>query len=67
MLFLKALSTSAEFKGPFSFLFPLLSAIALAMCRDGSSGGVIYLATITKEGVKEEVVVGDEIPKFYDE
>ncbi|XP_053235981.1 proteasome subunit beta type-9 [Podarcis raffonei] len=44
-----------------------MNAIALAMCRDGSSGGVIYLATITKEGVKEEVVVGDEIPKFYDE
>nr|XP_028576357.1 proteasome subunit beta type-9-like [Podarcis muralis] len=44
-----------------------MNAIALAMCRDGSSGGVIYLATITKEGVKEEVAVGDEIPKFYDE
>ncbi|XP_034963783.1 proteasome subunit beta type-9 [Zootoca vivipara] len=44
-----------------------MNAIALAMCRDGSSGGVIYLATITKDFVKEEVVVGDEIPKFYDE
>ncbi|KAJ6652538.1 hypothetical protein lerEdw1_011444 [Lerista edwardsae] len=43
------------------------NAIALAMIRDGSSGGVIYLATITKDGVKEEVVLGDEIPKFYDE
>ncbi|XP_061476706.1 proteasome subunit beta type-9-like [Rhineura floridana] len=43
------------------------NAIALTMVRDGSSGGVIYLVTITKDGVKEEVVVGDEIPKFYDE
>ncbi|XP_072844065.2 proteasome subunit beta type-9 [Pogona vitticeps] len=43
------------------------NAIALAMGRDGSSGGVIYLATITKDGVKEEVIVGDQIPKFYDE
>ncbi|KAH0630653.1 hypothetical protein JD844_013911, partial [Phrynosoma platyrhinos] len=43
------------------------NAIALAMVRDGSSGGVIYLVTITKDGVKEEVVVGDKIPKFYDE
>ncbi|KAJ7303296.1 hypothetical protein JRQ81_012237 [Phrynocephalus forsythii] len=43
------------------------NAIALAMVRDGSSGGVIYLATITKDGVKEEVIVGDQLPKFYDE
>ncbi|XP_042309089.1 proteasome subunit beta type-9 [Sceloporus undulatus] len=43
------------------------NAIALAMVRDGSSGGVIYLVTITKDGVKEEVVVGENIPKFYDE
>ncbi|XP_063152202.1 proteasome subunit beta type-9 isoform X1 [Candoia aspera] len=43
------------------------NAIALAMVRDGSSGGVIYLVTITKDGVKEEVVLGDDIPKFYDE
>ncbi|XP_062825504.1 proteasome subunit beta type-9 [Anolis carolinensis] len=43
------------------------NAIALAMVRDGSSGGVIYLVTITKDGAKEEVVVGDKIPQFYDE
>ncbi|XP_015272319.1 PREDICTED: proteasome subunit beta type-9 [Gekko japonicus] len=42
------------------------NAIALAMSRDGSSGGVIYLATITEAGVKEEVVLGDELPQFYD-
>ncbi|XP_062979623.1 proteasome subunit beta type-9 [Elgaria multicarinata webbii] len=43
------------------------NAIALAMIRDGSSGGVIYLVTITKDGAKEEIVSGDKIPKFYDE
>ncbi|KAF7235112.1 Proteasome subunit beta type-9 [Varanus komodoensis] len=43
------------------------NAIALAMVRDGSSGGVIYLATITKDSVKEEVIVGEDVPKFYDE
>ncbi|XP_038226915.2 proteasome subunit beta type-9 [Dermochelys coriacea] len=43
------------------------NAIALAMSRDGSSGGVIYLVTITKSGSVEQVFLGDEIPKFYDE
>ncbi|CAM2101305.1 unnamed protein product [Caretta caretta] len=43
------------------------NAIALAMSRDGSSGGVIYLVTITKSGAVEQVFLGDEIPKFYDE
>ncbi|XP_053145359.1 proteasome subunit beta type-9 [Hemicordylus capensis] len=43
------------------------NALALAMSRDGSSGGVIYLVTITKDGIKEDVVLGDNIPKFYDE
>ncbi|XP_060093791.1 LOW QUALITY PROTEIN: proteasome subunit beta type-9 [Heteronotia binoei] len=42
------------------------NAIALAMSRDGSSGGVIYLIIITEAGVKEEVVLGDELPQFYD-
>lgn len=43
------------------------AAIALAMNRDGSSGGVIYLATITAAGVDHRVILGDELPKFYDE
>ncbi|KYO25496.1 proteasome subunit beta type-9 isoform X1 [Alligator mississippiensis] len=43
------------------------NAIALAMSRDGSSGGVIYLVTITKAGAEEQVFLGDDIPKFYDE
>ncbi|NP_038613.1 proteasome subunit beta type-9 isoform 1 [Mus musculus] len=42
-------------------------AITLAMNRDGSSGGVIYLVTITAAGVDHRVILGDELPKFYDE
>ncbi|XP_004617738.1 proteasome subunit beta type-9 [Sorex araneus] len=42
-------------------------AITLAMNRDGSSGGVIYLVTVTAAGVDHQVILGDELPKFYDE
>ncbi|KAM4696732.1 proteasome subunit beta type-9 [Rhinophrynus dorsalis] len=41
-------------------------ALSLAMNRDGSSGGVIYLVTLTKEGTKETIITGDSIPCFYD-
>lgn len=37
------------------------------MNRDGSSGGVIYLVTITGAGVDHRVILGDELPKFHDE
>lgn len=37
-------------------------AIAHAMARDGSSGGVIRLVTITKDGAEKEVVLGDKLP-----
>merc|ERR1711915_94226 len=39
--------------------------IAHAMDRDASSGGVIRLATITKEGVERDVILGNQLPKFY--
>lgn len=42
------------------------NALALAMNRDGSSGGVIRLAIIDKSGVERRVLVGNEIPKFYE-
>ncbi|XP_044529916.1 proteasome subunit beta type-9 [Gracilinanus agilis] len=44
-----------------------IDAITLAMGRDGSSGGVIYLVTITAAGTKQEVIMGKELPQFYDE
>ncbi|XP_077294832.1 proteasome beta1 subunit [Arctopsyche grandis] len=40
--------------------------LSLAMARDGSSGGVVRLGVITKEGVKRSVVHGDVLPKFYE-
>ena len=42
------------------------TAIALAIARDGSSGGVIRLAIIDKDGVERKVVLGNEIPRFYE-
>lgn len=46
-----------------SFLL-LSTALALAMERDGSSGGVIRLAAIQESGVERQVLLGDQIPKF---
>ncbi|KAM4640581.1 proteasome subunit beta type-9-like [Discoglossus pictus] len=42
-----------------------VQALSLAMDRDGSSGGVIYLVTVTKDGTKEAIISGDSIPRFY--
>ncbi|XP_038860737.1 proteasome subunit beta type-6-like [Salvelinus namaycush] len=39
-------------------------ALALAMERDGSSGGVARLAAITEEGLERLVVLGNQLPKF---
>jgi len=41
------------------------NAIALAMARDGSSGGVIRLAVITKDGVERVFVPGDSLPEHW--
>ena len=37
-------------------------AISLAMSRDGSSGGTIRLAIITKDDVERVFVPGNELP-----
>ncbi|NXF13886.1 PSB6 protein, partial [Smithornis capensis] len=37
-------------------------ALALAMARDGSSGGVIRLAAITQDGVERTVLAGPDLP-----
>ncbi|XP_039250423.2 proteasome subunit beta type-6-like [Styela clava] len=42
------------------------NALALAMNRDGSSGGVIRLAAIDKNGVDRKVILGSEIPRFFE-
>ncbi|XP_039355800.1 proteasome subunit beta type-6 [Mauremys reevesii] len=40
------------------------NALALAMQRDGSSGGVIRLAAITEQGVERQVILGNRLPGF---
>ncbi|KAF7352944.1 Proteasome subunit beta [Mycena venus] len=41
------------------------NTLALAMSRDGSSGGVIRMCVITEEGVERLFVPGNELPKFW--
>jgi 20S proteasome subunit beta 1 len=36
------------------------------MARDGSSGGVIRMAVITKDGVERLFVAGNELPTFWE-
>ncbi|MBN3291673.1 PSB9 protein, partial [Polypterus senegalus] len=43
------------------------NALSLAMNRDGSSGGVIYMVTITDKGTEEKVILGNELPQFFDD
>lgn len=37
-------------------------AVAHAMSRDGSSGGMIRTLVVSKEGIEEDVVMGDKLP-----
>ncbi|NWH73815.1 PSB6 protein, partial [Piaya cayana] len=41
---------------------PLPTALALAMARDGASGGVVRLAAITADGVERTVLAGPALP-----
>jgi len=44
-----------------------LLAISLAIKRDGSSGGVVRLGVINETGsIRRNLVLGDQLPKFYD-
>jgi len=42
------------------------NTLALAMSRDGSSGGVIRMCVITEGGVERLFVPGDQLPKFWE-
>lgn len=44
----------------------VIKALALAMSRDGSSGGVIRLVTIDKDGAKRQFIPGDKLPVFWE-
>ncbi|RIA90941.1 proteasome subunit beta type-6 [Glomus cerebriforme] len=41
------------------------TAVALAIARDGSSGGCTRLAIITEQGVERLFTPGDQLPKFW--
>ena len=43
------------------------SALALAMSRDGSSGGVMRLVTVDKAGARRRWITPEEHPVFWDE
>nr|AAL59853.1 proteasome beta-subunit [Heterodontus francisci] len=43
------------------------NAITLAIGRDGSSGGVIYLTAIAEKATEHKVILGNELPQFHDE
>lgn len=36
------------------------------MNRDGSSGGVAYIVTIDEHGTEEKVILGNDLPTFFD-
>ena len=42
------------------------AALALAMSRDGSSGGTIRMCVITEDGVERLFVPGDKLPRFWE-
>lgn len=41
-------------------------SLALAMARDGSSGGVVRTTVITKDGVARNMIPGNNLPVFYE-
>ena len=43
----------------------VVKSLALAMSRDGSSGGVIRLAVIDRSGVQRHLISGSELPTFW--
>lgn len=42
------------------------NTLTLALTRDGSSGGVVRVAIITKDGVERRVFLHNELPTFYE-
>ncbi|XP_067945825.1 proteasome subunit beta type-6-like [Watersipora subatra] len=40
-------------------------SLALAMMRDGGSGGLVNLVAISEQGVEPHMLTGENIPKFY--
>ncbi|KAH8942376.1 hypothetical protein BDL97_14G095200 [Sphagnum fallax] len=45
----------------------VVKAIALAIARDGASGGVVRTINVNAYGVERNFYAGDQLPLFYDE
>eukprot|EP00239_Pterosperma_sp_CCMP1384_P003981 CAMPEP_0197847332 /NCGR_PEP_ID=MMETSP1438-20131217/5719_1 /TAXON_ID=1461541 /ORGANISM="Pterosperma sp., Strain CCMP1384" /LENGTH=217 /DNA_ID=CAMNT_0043459219 /DNA_START=136 /DNA_END=789 /DNA_ORIENTATION=+ len=45
----------------------IIKALALAMARDGSSGGMVRLVTVNKDGSTRRLVTHEELPPFFEE
>merc|ERR1712070_706848 len=43
------------------------NAVALAMSRDGHSGGVVRICTINEDGMNKQYFAGDDLPKFWED
>lgn len=41
------------------------NAVTLALTRDGSSGGCVRVAIITKDGVERRTFINSDLPEFY--
>ncbi|XP_047309180.1 proteasome subunit beta type-6 [Impatiens glandulifera] len=45
----------------------VVTAVSLAIARDGASGGVVRTVTINSEGVSRKFYPGDQLPLWHDE
>ncbi|KAG5594536.1 hypothetical protein H5410_035768 [Solanum commersonii] len=45
----------------------VVTAVSLAIARDGASGGVVRTVTINKDGVKRKFYPGDTLPLWHEE
>lgn len=59
--------TFLTFLTPSLIVFLSLVALSLAMNRDGSSGGVAYIVSIDEHGTEEKVILGNDLPTFFDQ
>jgi len=44
----------------------VVKGLTLAMARDGSSGGVVRIGVITKDGIERHVFAGNDLPQIYE-
>lgn len=43
------------------------NGVAMAIARDGSSGGCIRYAIITEKGVEKNVILNNQVPRFFED